>query len=1117
MAKNSDPSTYANIMKHPVLYDSAFDDDSTQGLVTLSDASTCQIVFNWNSFPTLSMTYPRDGVGAKLLDYDMVIMTDISWKWVHQKFRISQMQRDGDDYIITANHVAADLAYKPTTKEISMANANSTDVFNQMINTLAGDDHEFYFQSDVSKVSNVDIPAGVAGNILTDPDQEGDQATNSIIGLFGGELEFDNRNIYHSQQAGRSTGIVIQYGKNLQTISDDTNLDGTYTAIYPIATYTPGQAVATATNVNWSNFDTTYLNKGTALTYQAGGTIQIYDSPLSGHKSIGTLSSGQKIVLGTAIKDGDLIKDINGNDVQVNTMNGDDWYPIQGGGWIDSAWVSFDKSGDYLINNATGHVTVAGKGTDKDAWSNRWQEHGYFIVTCDGNGTHHGIRVFYDPNPGDEHYPTGKYLKYKKTYSYNMVTVNSKGDTWYRIGDHEWVYGPHVTVTQGGANIQIPTKGSGYVKKNAQAYKWDSKKKTLVAQTHVELQGKKGKKTMKPKKVKTYVPKGNKKISKTMQLNGSTYYKVGSYWVKSGYVDFSKIGASKPVSPSKWISGSASSTGSDDYPYASKIEMYDDPAHLDDLNWSIPSGTSLDVTATAQGADGQNMYEVTYKGKTGWIRADMTNTKGDADIEPQAADNTYDSDSDGDEVVDANIPEDKKQVTVEIGTLYADSTFSQENARIERVDLSSYFTHDDQDLSGQQADGTFKQTTADEEQLRTIALNYMKEHNIGHPSTSLTVDYQQLTGLAGDATRLNLYDYVVVDYEKMGISTPAEVTSTTWDALAHHYVQITVGDLPKSWQHLLLQAADKNTNERVSKSTVAAKGREQTLIDQYKSMMSLEGSDRKRAEQKLMDQLGLVQTNTDKWGNKVTVLETSKTDFENRLQQFSEQMSSMKSFIEDVDESNTIYAYPNWQAPQMLVANTSNNGKMEFSANGIIWYDRSGGTGRTAITADGHLAAESIDAGTINAVSINSCTINSSLHTGSDGHMQIWIGMQNPTPYGTNYGVGLGPKNGGNAIWVTSPQYYSMMSSGQFAVQDHTTNVINPSTTRVKPDVISVISDDNHVLTQQNFYDHAYNKIKSWVQGWVADYINGTGQGHPIWKGVDPDYSGNNSTNRFLP
>ena len=115
-----------------------------------------------------------------------------------------------------------------------------------------------------------------------DPDQEGDTATQSIIGLFGGELEFDNRHIYHHSHAGRTTGIVINYGKNLQTINDDTNLDNTYTAIYPIAKYTPGQAIATEKNTDWANWETDWNSIGTVI-YTAGGSVDIYDSPVEGH------------------------------------------------------------------------------------------------------------------------------------------------------------------------------------------------------------------------------------------------------------------------------------------------------------------------------------------------------------------------------------------------------------------------------------------------------------------------------------------------------------------------------------------------------------------------------------------------------------------------------------------------------------------------------------------------------------------------------------------------------------------------------------------------------------------------------------------------------------------
>lgn len=53
MADNTDDNqfTYKNIMPSPVLYKSAFDDDRTQGLVTLADAIECKVIANSNSFP----------------------------------------------------------------------------------------------------------------------------------------------------------------------------------------------------------------------------------------------------------------------------------------------------------------------------------------------------------------------------------------------------------------------------------------------------------------------------------------------------------------------------------------------------------------------------------------------------------------------------------------------------------------------------------------------------------------------------------------------------------------------------------------------------------------------------------------------------------------------------------------------------------------------------------------------------------------------------------------------------------------------------------------------------------------------------------------------------------
>lgn len=1089
MAENKDVSTYNEIMRYPVLYDSAFDDDTEQGKVTLSDAVSCSVVFNWNAFPTLQMTYPRDGIGAKLLDYDKIIMTDISWKWVHQKFRISQIERDGDQYVINANHVAADLAYKPTMHDISIANANATDVFNQMINDLAGDDHEFQFTSNVSDLANVSIPAGVAGNILTDPDQEGDTATPSIIGLFGGELEFDNRTIYHSKQAGEANGVVINYGKNLQTITDDTNLDGVYTAIFPFAKYQPGNVKATATNVNWGNYETDYSSIGT-VTYSARGDIDIYDTPLSGHHSIRQLHSGEHLQLGAAIHDKDMITDINGKQVEVDTMNGDDWYPIKGGGWIDGAWVNFDKTGDYLVNAAEGHVTVDGHGTSKESWSNRWHEHGYLIVSFKGKRKY--IDEFYDPNPGKDHKPTGDKAYFGKQYHYDTVTVNSYGDTWYRLTDHRWVYGPHVSTVAEGASEVIPVSGRGYVKDGAQKYEWNKKKKTLVPKYTEGLVRKRNsrKRPYKPKKVKTTIPKGMKRIDKTMTVKGILYVHTSAGWIRSSSVDYKKAGSRKPTSPSKYIKEQASKTGR----WGSKIEMYKDPMRKQDLNYSIPTGTPLDVTGEAKAADGSTMYQVTYDGKQGWIRADLTNTKGDSDLEPHSPDDVVDSD--GDSVKNANIPEDQKEVEVNIGVVYSPETFTQENARIERVDLSSYFTHDDTDDSGLQPDGTYQATQADKDQLQRLAEDYIIEHNIGHPNTSITVDYEQLTGLAGDATRLNLYDYVDIEYDQMGIHVPAEVTSTTWDCLAHRYTQITIGDRPKSWQHLLLEGAQDKAEKTVSSSVQRTQG----WLNRFEAMMKMEGSDRIRAENKMMDELGDIRhdvTYTDpKTGKKQTIKDVflqSREDFEEHFQELDDDASDIKGWIDSPGKS-VIKAYPNWREPDYLTAVAGNDAIMKFSANGLEFFDPKSNKLLGGFSSLGKLYSDSIEGVKVKAMEIDALTMYGSLISKDKNKLvDIYIGTQNP-------GSVLNPLYGGKVIWEVANgdhDYQSMMSAGQLAVYGH------GKYTRIHPTEVTVNDDMNQVLTQENFAAHAYYRIKSWVKLWIADYLTINGKKRNIWLGKD--------------
>ena len=136
----------------------------------------------------------------------------------------------------------------------------------------------------------------------------------------------------------------------------------------------------------------------------------------------------------------------------------------------------------------------------------------------------------------------------------------------------------------------------------------------------------------------------------------------------------------------------------------SKVEIYATPDKNNALNWSIPSGTQMTIDSghEAKGGDGKTYVEVTYAGKTGWLPEDNIDSKKSDLIAPDATDNDTGS-------TNANIDATThNEVIVNVGPLFADGFGNDPNIdKVTTVDVSSYIKHDDQDLSGQQTDGSY--------------------------------------------------------------------------------------------------------------------------------------------------------------------------------------------------------------------------------------------------------------------------------------------------------------------------------------------------------------------------------------------------------------------------
>lgn len=1088
----SEGSIYQDYMRFPIYYDNAVDNDENNGRVVLSDGLNGIVTMTMNKVPILQLTYPRDGIASKIMQVEGIIMTDCNREVTHQKFRIKQITKSGTQLVINATHIIGDIAGITLSKSIQLPDASASQFWQALQDNASTWIPDLRYDTDISDVHNinVDMSSGTFSNFVFDADVEGDTATQSLLGSWGGEMIADNYHLIHNHKLGRETNIVIKYGDRIQNVQQDENIESTYTAIYPYAKYVPGQAVATEKNTNWSDWGTDWTSIG-SVTYTAGGSVDIYDSPVVGHAVVGSLKNGMHVKLGKAVSDGSFTPD---GKFQINTVNGDTWYPIateDGGGWIDSTWINFSKKGDYLVNDAVGYVHTAV--SDQDAMNSHYPIRGTGTVNWIGQSKQ--VRIFYSPDPGKGHYPIGRVLKYGQRFSYDQVATDENGHKWYRLKTHEWVYGPHVKIDSSQDITKYPSKGKGYVKKNAQAY-YINKKGQMVEKTHkgklVSVRNKKkpriqnvwrgkGKNrkkhqrkpysyTKKHKIIKTKAKRGYANLNYGQVTVGNTiYYKLsnGTY-VKSSGIDWTAKRSSKPTLPQNIVKANAQQKG--------YIEMYSAPSKGYSLNITVPVNTGFAVDHTATGADGKTWYEITYKGTVGWIPAEDTTTTADADLEPTSKE---DSGTSPESESSDTTTVDQAEVLVTLGDgddglVFPENAGSHEVQRVLNVDLSSYIKHNDQDLSGQQDDGTFVATEDDKNQLRNAAEQYVIEHRVGEPAISTEVTDTESSDIEGDLTSVNLYDIVTVYMMKLDMNIKAEVTSTEYNIFSHNYEKINIGDIPKTWQHLLVEAANKQTNA-LAKKVRSNTAHSQHLFTEMADAVKQEGSARLAAETKIAKQVGLVDDKTNKLIVSYKNLDSHITTINNQVQNISaEILNGGTQELQFLDASGQ----QNFLHPTQIRAVNPDGTYLDFNSEGLGFFDSNSNKIRSAITANGQIAAESIIAGTVTALTLDACLIKGNLVTVNNG-IAVSIGTDKPT----QFGAVSEPANGGSGIWLDSPNYHNMLSSGRMHIDNGSDNAsymaggfnINGK------DWLSIVKDKVHA--------------------WVADYITVKGTRHTIWKG----------------
>lgn len=209
----------------PVLYapeEMAF---ANLGLGSLSEAQNCRVRWQLNGMYELEMQYPVFGRRWQDLKPRQIILATPGPGENPQPFRIYRITAPllGVSTVY-ARHIVYDLmGYTVQPFQVEGLDA----AIGALQSGNAAMEHPFAIATDKTSAAAAEIrvPRSVWAML-------GGQR-GSLLDVYGGEWDFDGFTATLRQQLGVDRGLMVRYGKNLQTLEQDENIANTWTAVEP--------------------------------------------------------------------------------------------------------------------------------------------------------------------------------------------------------------------------------------------------------------------------------------------------------------------------------------------------------------------------------------------------------------------------------------------------------------------------------------------------------------------------------------------------------------------------------------------------------------------------------------------------------------------------------------------------------------------------------------------------------------------------------------------------------------------------------------------------------------------------------------------------------------------
>lgn len=198
---------------------------TNNGLGFLTDVLSAKVTENLNGDMYLELTYPINGKLSEYLQEENIIRCNTGNN-NYQSFRIKRVVKDYSLINVYAIHIFYDLLDN-FLLDVAPTNKNCT-TFGQWILNNTNFNNNFTFYSDIANTKSARyVRRNPIEAIIGDID-------NSMINLFGGDLERDNYTIKLLSHRGSNTNKKLIFGKNIKEIKITKDITSTFTRILPL-------------------------------------------------------------------------------------------------------------------------------------------------------------------------------------------------------------------------------------------------------------------------------------------------------------------------------------------------------------------------------------------------------------------------------------------------------------------------------------------------------------------------------------------------------------------------------------------------------------------------------------------------------------------------------------------------------------------------------------------------------------------------------------------------------------------------------------------------------------------------------------------------------------------